>query len=352
MRSRSGTVFQAIPVGLIVLTLLVVGCSPSAQTAVSKDGEKSAKQAQKVTTLSIGSSSIGSGPHIIAVGFSTLINKDAGIQTSVEATGGSDAVVRAIGEKRLDLGVGNSLSAGDAYRGRGTFKSPVSLRLIAMGAPTTRQVIARVDSGIKTPADFRGKKVIGKRKAVQDLEELTNALLKVYGVPKNEVNILETAEANEAVEALKLGTADAAVMPGTIGAATIREIAETTDVTFLDLGDKMDQLLKELNPAFFEVVIPAGAYRGITKPVRSISAGAGTFVVHPDLPEETVYKITKIILGNPEEVKKIHSSAAEWTIEQTVVGFTVPFHPGAVKFLKEAGKWTDAVEKRQQELLK
>ena len=342
--------------------MLAVGCS-SAPPSPAKEGEKPsqpsagkesaqpAKSGQGVTTLSIGSTGLGSTYYVMAAGISNLINKQPDIQTSVEPMGGADPQVRAIGEKRIDFGAVNTLAASDGYYGRPPYNSKIPLRLIIQGDATVRNIVARADAGIKTPADLKGKRFLAKRKAVADLEQLALAILKVWGVPKEQVKLLEAAEINEAVEAMKLGTADAGVLPGSPGAATIKELAESTPVVFIDLGEKMDALLKELNPAFFPTVIPTGAFKGVDKPVTTVAAGRAAFVARADLPDELIYRITKIVFSDPQELARMHTIGRDWTVDNTVKDFPVPIHPGAVKYFKEIGKWSDAAEKRQQELL-
>lgn len=362
MKLRNHSILTAVLVSLTLLAVLIAGCSSAGPGPAAKDSTKP-EQPAKVTkpeqpapsagSYSFGTAGLGSAQYVIAVGMSNLVSKKANIQTNVEPTGGADAVARGVGDKRIDIAISSSLSAGDAYYGRAPFERKMDMYTLAHGQSTLRQIIARVDSGIKTPADIRGKKILGKRRAVADLEKITNAVLNAYGVPRESVQNIETAEINEAIEALKLGTAHAGTLPGSLGSATFKDLGEATPIIFLDLSDKMDVILKDLNnPAFFDGVIPAGAYKGVTKPVHTVSAGAANLIARPDLPEDVAYQITKVVLGSPEEMKVVHASAADWTVDATLQGFATPLHPGAIKYFKEIGKWTDATEKRQQELLK
>ncbi|MCL5960471.1 MAG: TAXI family TRAP transporter solute-binding subunit [Chloroflexi bacterium] len=369
MKPRNRSIPHTVSVGLILLALLLAGCSSggqpgggknvatnnskSAQPATDQGGQPSSKPAQSAGSYSFGTAGLGSAQYVLAVGMSNLISKKTNTQTNVEPTGGSDATARGIGDKRIDIAISSSLSAGDAYYGRAPYDRKMDIYTLAHGQSTLRQIIARVNSGIKTPADLRGKKILGKRRAVADLEQITNAVLKAYGVPLDSVQNIQTAEINEAIEALKLGTADAGTLPGSLGSSTFKDLGESTSIIFLDLSDKMDAILKELNnPAFFDGVIPVGVYKEVTKPTHTVSAGAADLIARPDLPEDAAYQITKALLGSPEDMKLVHPTAKEWTVDNTLRGFATPLHPGAIKYFKEIGKWTDAAEKRQQDLLK
>jgi TRAP-type uncharacterized transport system substrate-binding protein len=82
-------------------------------------------------------------------------------------------------------------------------------------------------------------------------------MLKAYNVAKDAVKILETAETNEALEALKTGAVDGAQIPGGGRASNLMDLARDVDVTFLSIpDDKFQLMLKELGPAFQEGDVP------------------------------------------------------------------------------------------------
>ena len=65
--------------------------------------------------------------------------------------------------------------------------------LMALGQPSLRQMVARVDSGVKTVPDLKGKKLVAKRKALAELELVSDAMLKVYGMSSKDVKYIATA---------------------------------------------------------------------------------------------------------------------------------------------------------------
>ena len=314
--------------------------------------------AQVQTAVSLGTSSAGARFHILAVGIGDVVSRHSKLNVTVEPIGGSDANVRAMKAKRIDMALLNSAAATHGFRGTGSFKKDgkTPLRLILQGGVATRALVARADRGIHTPADLRGKKVQARRRALADLEIVLKEILKVWGVPENEVTIYAHSNTDEQVEALKLGTADAALMPyGSPKTASppIRRLAETVDLVVIDLGrNKISQMLE--NPelgGFFPATILKDSIKGVDKDVATL--GLGEYLVgRSDLPDEMVYEFTKSFFSDLKDFHAVHASAREYTVENSLQDPAIPYHPGAIRYYKEINRWTPDMEKLQAKLLK
>jgi len=273
---------------------------------------------------------------------------------TAEAVGGSDANVWGLRAKKIDLAMLNAHAVASAYLGSEQYakvgKTP--LKVLIQGQESYRYIIVRKASGIKTPADLRGKKLIGKRRAAVDVELVTYASLKAYNVPKETVRILETAETNESLEALKIGAVDGIVVQAGARASNLMELAKDVDVDFLSIpDDKLQLMLQDLGPAFHKGVVPAGVYRGQSQIIQ-IPALLAVIASRSDFPEEWAYMITKALMDNQEALKAIHAVGREWTMENTLKSPPAPFHPGAIKYFKENGVWNADLERVQREIMK
>jgi TRAP-type uncharacterized transport system substrate-binding protein len=69
------------------------------------------------------------------------------------------------------------------------------------------------------------------------------------------------------------------------------------------------------------------------------------------LPEQVAYLITKTVMSHYDDFKLVHEDAKYWTAKESLRHFSVPFHPGAVRYYKEIGAWTPYYEKIQKGLL-
>lgn len=301
----------------------------------------------------IGTSSVGSNFYRLAVGAGEVVNQKAGINTTVQAVGGSAATVRGLGSGRIEFGLANAFAAVTGYQGSFSFEKSgkVDIRLALQGGANHRGFVVRKGSGIKSVSDLEGKTIIGTRRPLPELELITNAVLKVYGVDAGKVKIVGTTNTGQALKNLTVGSVDAALLPYGPRAANIQKPFSDGVFTFLDIGrDKRDAALKHLPGLIFGATQTKEWFDGLENDTELFAMNT-LFVTRPGVPDETVYKIVKGILENNELFVSYHHQAADWTLENTLTNVQLPFHDGAVRYFKDRGAWTPELEARQKELL-
>jgi TRAP transporter TAXI family solute receptor len=337
----------AVPGLLLLALVLLVGCGGGAG-----GGQGEGTSGEAVSEVVFGTSSQGSEFHSLSVAMADQISRQTDIAVSVQSVGGSEATVRAINDGKTDIGMANSLATTNAFEGEEPFEEPLKdIRLMIQGHNTLRQLIVRADSGIETPADLEGKRIVGERPALVEIRQLTDALLEVYDVPPDSVEIISTNETNEALDALRQGSVDAAVVPGSAGSAFFSELAQNADVRWIDFSERIDEILDVLGPAFVEGTLPAGTYKGQDE-AKTVVALPSTLAARADLPEDAVYEMTKVILENSDAIAQAQRQGENWTVENSMsITPTVPFHPGAVRYYEDVGAWTEEMQQTQDELL-
>lgn len=309
------------------------------------------------TALSVGTSTVGARFHILAVGMGDTVSRNSDLSVTVEPIGGSDANVRALAAKRIEVALLNSLAGTHGYHGIGSFKKDgkVPLRLLFQGGLGARAVVARADRDIRTPADLQGKTVQAKRKSLADLEAFTKALIRVYGIPADSVKILRHGNTNEQLESLKLGVADAVVMPfgsPMTSSPPLRRLAQAIPLKVIPIPpDKAAEVLKDPRlQGYRQATISKGAIKGLEADVNSLAVGTFT-ATRADQPDDVAYAFTKAFFENLNQFYPVHASAKQYTLEGSLADPTIPFHPGAVRYYKEVGAWTEALERTQKALL-
>lgn len=320
------------------------------QAETSSGGQKDTPAGQ--IKLTLGTSTLGSSFYALSQGFAKIIiEKNPNISMNVEPIGGSDASVNAIKDGIAQIATTNGLSASNAYQGIGPFEKTgkIELRLLVQGEETIRPVVTLKKSEINEVSDLTGKKFIAKRRSLAELELVANAMFNAYNIPEAQrPDYIMTADTKEATEALKLGSAQAAIIPGFVPTALLTELSITNEISIIDIpDDKMKLMLEELGSGFSAVTIPANTYKGQTEEVQ-VPAIPSILVASPDVDEDTAYRIVKSIFENNDELTKLYNTAKYWNIETTLQNTpAVPFHPGAVKYFKEKGLWTEELQKTQ-----
>jgi len=228
--------------------------------------------AEALKAITIGTSSVGSTFYTIAVGMADLLTRSGAVNATAEAVGGSDANARAIRDGKIEMAVLNSFSARDAVLGKGTFVKggPAPLRLVLQGHTSLRQLIARPQSGIRSFADLKGKVLVGKRRSLQELELITKALLNAYGMTEKDLRIVETSDTKGAIQALEVGSVDAAIFPGGIYDPNVTELQERKTAVLIPIDDQhFAKALEDLGPAFGKFTIPQKMYPNLAGPVNA-----------------------------------------------------------------------------------
>lgn len=300
----------------------------------------------------LGTSSVGSIFYTIAVGMSEIIQKHANIGASVEPLGGSTANVLGIGNKRIEFAITNAFASFSGYYGRYGFKEPLDLRLVLQGQPSYRAILVRKGSGIKSVQDLEGKTIVAKRRALPELELIINGFVKAYGLNGSRIKNVATTNTPEVLNAFKTGTIDAAIMPFSRKSPQIEEPARDGIIEFLYISkDKQEEILKGLPAAFYAETFEPGAFSTQDKPAPVF--GLNTYLLsHPGVSADTVYKVVKAILENLPEFASYHKAASQYNAKAALSHVALPFHEGAVRYFKEKGLWTPALEAKQAELLK
>ncbi|MDI6705808.1 MAG: TAXI family TRAP transporter solute-binding subunit, partial [Bacillota bacterium] len=81
--------------------------------------------------------------------------------------------------------------------------------------------------------------------------------------------------------------------------------------------------------------IPANYYQNQPNPVNTYAA-FNILSVRDDLPEDLAYQMVKTLFEHKDDLLAVRQTMENMTLEN-VEKITIPIHPGAVKYYKEAG---------------
>lgn len=267
------------------------------------------------------------------------IKKQTNIKCTVESTGGSVYNVNAIRKGELDFGIAQSDVVYQAYNGEEKFKNKPykGLRVVMSIHPELLTLVVRKDSGIKTFFDLRGKRInIGNPGSGN--EAAVKTLFSYCGRLKLKDIKAEQLKSSEAPDALKDKKIDGYFYMVGHPTANIKDAANSVaiDLISLDNVPAAQKLVKE-KPYYAWGVIPAGMYKGVDHPTKTYGVKA-ILVTSDKMDDKTVYCLTKTILDNFDQFKRMHPAYKSLTKKDLLKGFDLNMmHPGAKKAFKEAG---------------
>lgn len=254
-----------------------------------------------------------------------------------QTPGAGIANVRGVDEGKAQIGIANSSTTVDGIAGRKPYPKKVThVCQVANLYPQYFQVVALADSGIKSLRDLKGKVLVTQPKG-NTAEMLTAEVLKLNGMSYQSLaKVNFQAAYTDAVGMMKDGHAQVFTLGTTAPASAVMDLASARDVHLVPVDDKTMAGLKKSNGGYNKLIIKAGTYPKQDKDVAVI--GYSTHIVaRCDLPEDTVYKMTKTMAQNIDDMAAIVKAIHGVTAKDMALDIGVPFHKGAVKFYKEAG---------------
>lgn len=237
------------------------------------------------------------------------------------------------GKGEIAFSLGDSLAlawAGDADAG---FKKKLEgLRTVAAIYPNYIQVVASKESGIKTLADLKGKRVsVGAAKSGTEIN--ARAILGAAGLSYDDLGKVEYLPFAESVELMKNRQLDATLQSAGLGVASIRDLASAVPITVVEVPAAD---VEKIGLPYVPVTIPAGTYTGQDTDVST--AGVQNFLVtRADLSDDLVYAMTKSMFDHLDQMAAAHAAAKGIKLDEAAKNSPVPLHPGAERFYKEKG---------------
>jgi TRAP transporter TAXI family solute receptor len=303
-------------------------------TAFSLAGASLPAQAQDFVNILTGGTSGVYYPLGVALS-KVFADKIPGSRPSVQATKASVENLNLLqqGKGEIAFTLGDSLAlawAGDEEAG---FKSKLSkLRGVTAIYPNYIQVVASKDSGIKTLADLKGKRLsVGAPKSGTELN--ARAILQGAGLSYSDLGKVEYLPFNESVELMKNRQLDATLQSAGLGVASIRDLATSVDIVVVEIPTSV---VDKVGSPYVKATIPANTYSGQSQPVQT-AAVVNYLVTHSDVKDDLVYQMTKSIYESLPQLVAAHAAARDIKLENALNGMPVPLHPGAERYFKEKG---------------
>ena len=325
---------------VMVMAFMVAACGGGSKSTAKTEGKdgKVDRSKQFVTVLTGPTSGIY---FPIGGAFSKLIGS-MGYKTSATATGATGENINAMltGQGELAIAMSDAViqavEASGAYEGK---KPATDLRVMMGLWPNVCQIVTTADSGIKTFADLKGKKV-GVGAPNSGVEINARMMYEANGMTYADSKV-DYLSYGEAIDQMKNGQCDAAFVTSGLGNATIRELGTTKTVVFVPVEGEAMKKLTAKYPYYVEWTIPKETY-GTEKDTQTVAV-MNVMLVAKSLPDDVVYDLMTGIYSKQglETIGAAHATAKrEITMANALRGIRgtkMQLHPGAAKFYADKG---------------
>ena len=238
------------------------------------------------------------------------------------------------GRGEIAFTLADSLSSAWAGDKEAGFATPLKkLRAVAGIYSNYIQIVASAESGIKTMADLKGKRIsVGAPKSGTELN--ARAILKAAGLSYSDFSKVEYLPFGESVELMKNRQLDVTLQSAGLGVSAIRDLATAVKIVVVPVP--ADIVAKVGDAAYQPATIPANTYEGQTTDAPTVAI-RNFLVSHSGVPADEVYLMTKSMFENLPSMVAAHNAAKAIDRATAMQGTSVTFHPGAEKYYREAG---------------
>jgi uncharacterized protein len=306
-----------------------------------------AVQTAQAQVVGVASGQQGSLGYKTGVAVAKVLNTKGKITARSQPMAGTAAYVPLINRGEMEFGFANSVESVLAYSGTGIYegKPNPNLRVVGMMFPLRTGLMVVADSGIKTIAD-----VYAKKKGLRIASEYTASKTILYYIMGGLANgnmtyddfiKVPVSSFVKGMMALGEGKVDLTLISLNSGAGhkvntTMKSRGGIKYVSLDNSAEGVARLKKHL-PAAEIITMPASKKTpGLSEPANIIKI-PWMLLTHKDTSDELVYKVTKTIAENNDALGKAFGAFKIAKAKEMAPAMTMPYHPGALKYYKEAG---------------
>jgi TRAP transporter TAXI family solute receptor len=288
--------------------------------------------------LSIATGGTGGVYYPYGGGLAKVLNENLpDVRATAEVTAASVDNLKLIRDGRADIAFVLADTLDDAVAGRGAFEGrPVPAASLAVLYSNITHLVALKSAGIGSVADLRGK-VVSTGAPGSGTEGIAVRMIRAAGLNPDRDVTRQALGASESAEALKDGKVQAFFFSAGVPTAAVQDLAHSPGVSLqiIPTGELLPALNKQFGNLYFRADIAAGAYPGVDRPVPAIGV-ANVLVVNKSMSEQLAYDITRLLFEKHAELAAIHPEAAKLSLDVATSGAPAAYHPGALRYFREA----------------
>ncbi|MEX2272690.1 MAG: TAXI family TRAP transporter solute-binding subunit [Vicinamibacterales bacterium] len=259
-------------------------------------------------------------------------NRVPGIHARTLHSFDSQTSAEAIERAEVDLALEGARTSYLAYR-RGTpaYQAPhASLRAMAVLFPTVVHVIARRQSGIRTVADLRGRRVfVGAERS--PTEAASRVVLESYGLTFRDIQ--PVFDRDHVVDEFRSGQIDGIIVFYPMEHVLAATMMGVDGAVLIPMDADVMEPIRSRDPLLRPASIPKATYPGQSEAVLTVGTDV-LLVARKGLPEDLVYTLTKTLFESADDLSRAHR-AARYIDPDRAPEAPIPLHRGAARYYRE-----------------
>ena len=345
MRSRR-RMFASVLCLFACLCLLGPGCNgdgDGGENGGKQGGSGGSGGSKRRQFLSMGTAPVGGAFAVVGGAIAEVLNEQKGDnnwKVQAKGTKGSKANIRGIQDGKLELALSNSAISYFAVRGESGWDKKYDIRAIVTLAPNVAMFITKKETGITSIAALKGKRVVVGPSGA-GFEMFVGPLLKGHGLTYADFSPLNNTQSG-AVDLLADGNADAAFLGGAVPTGSITQACSSHDIVFIPFDSKVRTQLVVDYEFFQPFTVNKDKYSDLQADFEGLNVGSMHLIAAAGMDDEVAYQLTRTIWEHRADIAGKHP-AGRAIHEKNAARYTgTDFHPGAIRFYKEAGIWPES----------
>jgi uncharacterized protein len=262
-----------------------------------------------------------------------------GLVAVAEATQGSVENLRMVASDQIESGIAQSDVVSWAFAGTGVFadEGPIKkLRAIASLFPESLHLVVPAAGPIQTLTDLKGRRISLGQTGSGTLAD-ARIVLAASGLTEQDLSA-EYLRSGTAAAELSEGSLEGFFLIGGVPIPAVRALAGTTPIRLIPIPDDVLSTMQEKFGPYDRSVIPADTYPGVGIATSTVGFHA-LWVVSADASDDLIFAITKALWNDAtQRLLDAHDPIGKNVrLAHALDGLSVPLHPGAVRFYRQAG---------------
>lgn len=318
-----------------------VTSSEASSEAAEKAKQTQASTRKKPLHMVLGTGSVQGVYFPIGGVICRLLNRGTELhrmRCSLESTGGSIYNLRQLRADNFDLVFAQSDWQYHAYNGSSTFTDEGAnedLRAVFALEADPLALIVKDESDIRSFEDLQNRIVsFGYKRSLQ--HRIVDDLLAAKSWNDSNFKSVERMSDTKQISAICSDAVEAILLLSSSLNDHLSGLSDDCKLRLVPIESAEIKAIIEAKPFYRVGKIPKGLYLNASKATKSFGLGA-TFVADQNTSPKAIYHVVKEVVENFKDFKSLHPSLIGLDKrELPYAGISIPLHPGAVRYYKEA----------------